>query len=399
MPPKFKVPPYHIAYPGLHDQGRGMIATALIPAGTRILTERPLITQNITFMTITPSEAQELAMAAQINALPPLTQQNYRALTNQHPFASVPIFNGRGQDTGKKLYVKVPDSGRFRANAIPLSTNPENQRGNEVGVYLCLSKINHACLPNAQQTWNPTAQTCTLHALKAIPAGAQITISYAASLRLDPVYIKRTFNFTCACTLCQIPNSKAKQRRCKSHWKIERLGNEMLTKTVQAEALGVAKKVLALMDAMQVHDWRRGMLFADAVDIMAEGGDVERTVVFAEAAREAWMRCEGGDSSNITVLGDKLVELFGKPGMTGEEALRQMAKGDGKEGKGWDVVKKRLVDDVPRVEVVDMGGMRYADVVDWLFMCDPLVEEGQGDGGVGVVTGHVQSEGGAWVMI
>lgn len=54
----------------------------------------------------------------------------------------------------------------------------------ERGLFLEMSQFNHACNPNAQATWNGSIGQETLHALRDIEDGEEITISYLGSLML-----------------------------------------------------------------------------------------------------------------------------------------------------------------------------------------------------------------------
>ena len=81
------------------------------------------------------------------------------------------------------------------------------------GVFETCSRINHSCSPNMQNTWSPTDGQIFMHAIKDIPVGAELTISYldvvAPSAERKTDGIER-YSFSCTCEVCLLPLSKRK---------------------------------------------------------------------------------------------------------------------------------------------------------------------------------------------
>lgn len=63
-----------------------------------------------------------------------------------------------------------------------------------------------SCLPNAHNSWNSVAKCETIHAIRSIDAGEEITISYdkggpSGSRR---THLKDAFGFVCDCSVCSL---------------------------------------------------------------------------------------------------------------------------------------------------------------------------------------------------
>lgn len=66
-----------------------------------------------------------------------------------------------------------PYLGIIRTNALPFGDHEE-----EGGIFLHACRINHACDNNAQKSWNENIKRYTVHALRDIDEGEEITIYY-----------------------------------------------------------------------------------------------------------------------------------------------------------------------------------------------------------------------------
>jgi hypothetical protein len=70
---------------------------------------------------------------------------------------------------------------------------------------------NHFCRHNAQNTWNENITKLTIHALRDINAGQEITISYLAStleFTERQRHLEEKFKFRCKFELCSMPLAK-----------------------------------------------------------------------------------------------------------------------------------------------------------------------------------------------
>ncbi|KAI9869147.1 MAG: hypothetical protein M1813_002971 [Trichoglossum hirsutum] len=257
-------------------KGQGLIAAQHIPRGTRILCEKPLFTiphyrSNRQFQDI------HLLVADKLKRLAKDEQRAFLSLHN----------NFRGTNN--------PFTGIIRTNALPLG--PGALDG---GIFLEISRINHACLPNSQNTWNSTREQETIHAVRDIAKGEEITIMYAGgpfeSRQRD---LKDAFGIDCTCHLCSLPEREraVSDKRFMEILRLDALiGSESHLISNPEKCLHGAHAMLMLMEAENITDARIPRLYYDAFQIAAAHGDQTRAKVFAERAYEARVCCEGEDS-------------------------------------------------------------------------------------------------------
>ena len=96
---------------------------------------------------------------------------------------------------------KHPFSGVVKTNALPYG--PSSVIG---GIYPNICLINHSCLPNAYNSWNSDTKCETIHVIRYINAGEEITISYdkGGSSNSRRTYLKDAFGFDCNCSVCSL---------------------------------------------------------------------------------------------------------------------------------------------------------------------------------------------------
>jgi len=158
-------------------KGNGLVACADIPEGTRILCEKPL------FTLVSAANLIDNAVLAKVKSLSKDQQRQYLGLHNNHPSSN--IF-----------------SGIFKTNALPCG--PGSPIG---GVYPTICLINHSCDSNSHHSWNDTISSETIHALRDIKAGEEITICYKdpETYQARRAKLRGSFGFDCDCSLCSLP--------------------------------------------------------------------------------------------------------------------------------------------------------------------------------------------------
>lgn len=162
----------------------GVFATRDLDKGTRILTEKPLLVRH-----------NNEDLEKQISALPPDVRRWYDTLEH----ISVP---------GKSAELS-----RFEHNSWPCP-----DLGADVLFYLT-ARINHSCVPNAIQFFNPVLEMNTVQLAWAVKENDEITICY-----IEPSMahwarssaLMRRWGFRCHCVICQNPDSH--------DWERERIG-------------------------------------------------------------------------------------------------------------------------------------------------------------------------------
>lgn len=308
-------------------KGKGLIATRHIPQGTRIISEKPLL--NIGSSVANPAHLPSLVYK-KVAALSPAQQQEFLAMANVYPYSN----------TAERYH------GIMRTNALPMGAQLDHG-----GIFPTACRINHACAPNATNFWNEPLQQLTIHAVRAISAGEEITISYGGSRRNREVRqqeLHANFKFTCTCALCELPTDE----RLVSDAKLDRIHE--IDCIIEREGIqgltSPARRMLRYVDE-QVRLWSEGpspdvlglgRAYPDAFQIAVANGDLARARVFAERVTALYLDSMGADSPDV-------------------EAYRGFASDPaGHEYYGLSMKWKTGCGDVPR-------GLAAHDFEDWLW--------------------------------
>lgn len=261
-------------------KGKGLIATRDIPQGARIISEKPFITSGLGVANL---EQLQVHVYQQVRSLSESQQQAFLSLHNIYPYTSS----------------AARCRGIFRTNALP--TGPNLQTG---GVFLVACRINHACNNNAQNYWNDNLDQLTIHAVKDIPKGEEITISYLSSRRgrgWRHEELRKNFKFTCSCALCSLTLDQSRE----SDSKLNRI-HELDCIIEQGGVRGLlspAQRMLSYVDE-QVQLWNEptpdiiglARAYPDAFEISIANGDLARARIFAKRCLSLY-RITGGDDS------------------------------------------------------------------------------------------------------
>ena len=175
----------HVDAPALYlikasrGKGLGMFARENIQKGTRILAEKPFFS---------------LAKRPQISSSDPHGQNGISRAFD------------RLSAIERRKYMSLHCPKRSDARFI-VSIYEANCYEMGSGTCICLdaSRINHSCIPNAHYSWNDNIKRITVHAVKDIFKGEEITISYNSALR-TPEERKRDLEpyvFKCSCPACE----------------------------------------------------------------------------------------------------------------------------------------------------------------------------------------------------
>jgi hypothetical protein len=257
------------------DKGKGLAARFNIGKGKRILSEKPLFTtSNWPSMSL-----MESGIAAKLKALSKTEQRQFLSLHNNFPG-------------------KHPFSGIVKTNALPCG--PDSAIG---GVYPTICLINHSCLPNAHNSWNSDAKCETIHAIRFIKAGEEITISYdkggpSSSRR---AHLNSAFGFDCNCSVCILPPADLQAsdaRRRQIQLLDEAIGDPERVRKSPEESLADCHSLLQVLE--EEYKGSAGVLIArlyyDAFQISISHGDQARASAFAERGFISRVMCEGEDS-------------------------------------------------------------------------------------------------------
>ncbi len=193
---------------------------------------------------------------------------------------------------------KHPFSGVVKTNALPCG--PDSFIG---GIYPTICLINHSCLPNAHNNWNSETECETIHAIRHIYAGEEITISYDKGGTSDArrTYLKDAFGFDCTCGTCSLPLPELQisdARRLEIQHLHDVIGDSYRVMSRPDECLADCHSLLQVLD--EEYHGGAGIfisrLYYDAFQISITHGDQARASVFAERRYKSTVICEGEDT-------------------------------------------------------------------------------------------------------
>lgn len=261
-------------------KGVGLVATQNIPIGTRILSEEPIIRA---LEDKPDSQTLRKYLRKQVDALTPEQRQVFLSMPNIY-----------ADDSASKYL------GIIRTNSLPFGDD-------EAGIFLDACRINHACDNNGQKCWNENIKRHTVHALRDIEKGEEITIYYLGvtnNREARQEALQRKFAFTCKCRLCSLPldQSRESDRRLDEILQLDRLiggGGLMGILTAPLQTLRLVDRQVSLYNEQGPNDVGLPRAFLDAAQIVIANGDLARGRIFAEKAMLGWTILEGDDSANV----------------------------------------------------------------------------------------------------
>jgi hypothetical protein len=198
------------------QNGEGAFASRGIRGGDLILSERPIFC----IPTDVPELCKYISIQAAVRNLSPTHLDHYLSLQNSHTECSC---------------FPNPLIGIFSTNAYTLP-------GDEAGILLKASKFNHSCNPNARLSSNSSTGELRIQALGTIPLGEEIFVAYIGnrclssnSRRSRQAALLTLYHFTCACSICSLPEAESKMSDARHSntyelWEImnlERISREM----------------------------------------------------------------------------------------------------------------------------------------------------------------------------
>nr|POF15350.1 set domain-containing protein 5 [Quercus suber] len=270
------VPRYpHLSVREVPDKGLGMVSRVKISKGSRIIAEKCLLSTEETSI-----KALEPSLWVEFDSLPNEKRSLYLSLCNSHPRIS-------------------PMRGIFETNALPCGPDSDLR-----AVFFGISRINHSCAANCHYNWNPHREIGTIHAMRDIPAGEELTICYVerGKSKIRQKELKEAFGFDCGCELCDTykPDvfcGDVKQELLQS---LDRDIDdpEHVLNAVSAKCLADCLKYLKAFreEYLDIASPDLARLYHYAFLISIANGDKARAAAFAGRAYEMRRACEGEDS-------------------------------------------------------------------------------------------------------
>ncbi len=317
-------------------KGKGLVAIEKISKGTRILSEEPIITVPRNELA---SDQLRISICQQVDAL---SEHQRRAFLSMH--------NIHGYRNAAEQYLGI-----VRTNALPIEIN-----GSEGGIFLEACRINHACDNNAQKNWNTNIKQHTVHALRDISKGEEITIYYLGvhkNREARNKALQAKLGFICLCRLCSLPleQSQESDRRLDEIYRldglIDRGGIEGILSS-PLRSLCYLDQQVRLYNEQGPDDAGLSRAFLDAAQIAIANGDLARGRIFAERAVSGWLTALGGDS----------IEVIEHETLARDPSKHKLY--------GISMKWRTIVDEAPR-------GLESSDFEDWLWKREKPKHPGQ----------------------
>ncbi|KAG6166337.1 hypothetical protein E4U23_003605 [Claviceps purpurea] len=262
-------------------KGKGLVATRNIPKGTRILSEQALFT--ITY--VTDVQERQRLISQQVDSLSNDQRDAFLSMHNVHTF----------NDTARRYL------GIFQTNSLPAEgiSTPYNR-----AICLQACRINHDCDNNVMYGWNDKPKRHTVHAIRDIDAGEELTIPYVLFLtnrESRQRLLKGSWDFTCSCRLCSLPDEQSQERDRKLE-QIVRLGKlcDSTFELFPLRTLRYYHAQMCLYSELGREDCDSAKVYEFAAYLTITYGDLARARVFAEKAAAVWTTLNGSDSLYVS---------------------------------------------------------------------------------------------------
>jgi hypothetical protein len=190
--------------------------------------------------------------------------------------------------------------GIIRTNSLPIEAE-----GIGGGIFLEACRINHACDNNAQKNWNRCIERHTVHALRDIVEGEEITIKYLgldSSREVRQMKLQDKFGFLCSCRLCSLPleqSQECDERLKKMDLLDDLIGRDGMQMRFSTQTLRYVDELVRLYNEYKPGNSSLPRAYFDAAQVAIANGDLARGRIFAEKAVEGWRTAYGSDSTEV----------------------------------------------------------------------------------------------------
>lgn len=297
-------------------KGLGLFAKSLIPRGTRILSEKPLLScpssqpsqifRNA--QQLSKSEKQELLSLSSYDGTG-IQRVGRWWSTTKWTIADVLLQKKKKKKKNESYALRsgiwsenLRILNIFRSNCFDVDAGDDDDE-NDRTLYLTIARINHSCVPNAQANWHPSLRRFNVHALRDIERGEEVEISYRAEdgqLREGRQReLQEGYGFLCACPAC--------------------LSSSLLSAPFEKRRAEMQNRMHAFADRFQRSEATDGEKGSNEYDFDTEKLAVSQAFIDMFEAEGG----KGRELASLYVNVAKLHELLGRR----EEALQAMRMG------------------------------------------------------------------------
>eukprot|EP00439_Symbiodinium_sp_Y106_P048804 s4313_g6.t1 len=239
----------------LGPKGMGVVAARDIEKGELLLKEQPLLVVPVVRDT-RQLDAWEQRILADLADCPQQQQDSFWELADCH------------SEVGQKTA-----TGIVRTNGLPI----ERADGADVvGLYSTMSRFNHSCIHNVNNSYQEDAGGEVLHALRNIRKGEELCITYIDLFltRQDrQSTLQRVFNFRCTCPACSL-TGEALLISNRSRDRLQQLREALPSAAQQGLGEAVIAKIVAGTDksVQKGHLRQRDVVY---LTLRCDGGDAQ----------------------------------------------------------------------------------------------------------------------------
>jgi hypothetical protein len=196
-------------------KGLGLFARLQIPRGTRIVSEKPLLSlhpdqdASHLFSNARNLKNEEIEQILRLSYFPGSGISRAGRWANTLAWTLGDLLKRRYGWKWGLMGENLNILNVFRSNSFELDVE-EHERA----LFPQIARINHSCTPNAQANWHPTMGKFNVHAIRDIEPNEELNISYlheTGALRDARVEkLSDGYGFTCNCPACDLSTEKAR---------------------------------------------------------------------------------------------------------------------------------------------------------------------------------------------
>ncbi|CZR59739.1 uncharacterized protein PAC_09633 [Phialocephala subalpina] len=324
-------------------KGLGVFAKSLIPRGTRIFSERPLLSLRpdqsssdiYTVSRLLPPKhrASLLSLSSHITSELRFLRWNQalwytlKALLKNFPYLLPRYCHFEPQRPGafstrNSLREHVDVLSIFRSNSFNV-----NSEGIYQAVFEGISRINHACVPNSQGNWSEGSGRFNVHATRDIAKDEEVSLSYLsdfAALREARVEKLRSgYGFDCGCPACDLGSESGRIGEEKRVGVRTLLGN--YAESVKGggdidpnRELDTMMQFIKMLEGEAITGREVASMYLEVAELNEGLGRREEALRCAERAEEIDRACLGTDHEGYETTRKFVDRLRGETGKTYE---------------------------------------------------------------------------------
>ncbi|KXN84682.1 SET domain-containing protein 5 [Leucoagaricus sp. SymC.cos] len=189
------------------EKGLGMFSTSFIAPGNLIFEEHPVIISPYLLGVSIPLAEMYTEL---FESLPKTAFALATSLATSHQDDVTPKSTSSPQSLPPpSFYEDLMQTNSVAVDLLVPTDTPHHEVPLHRALFLQLSRCNHSCNPNAVWSWSASTLTLTLTALRPIPPGEEITISYislSGNHAAQHQALKDLCGFDCTCEECTLPS-------------------------------------------------------------------------------------------------------------------------------------------------------------------------------------------------